>query len=114
ARHIRRLSGGQQQRGFLAPALCQEADVLLLDEPFAGVDAATEQAIFGLIDNLARSGRTLMVVNHDLSVLNRFDAVLMLNQRVIAFGPTHEVVTDENLRLTYGGRLSMLERADAA
>mgnify|MGYP001134486914 CR=1 FL=1 len=113
-RHIRRLSGGQQQRVFLARALCQEADVLLLDEPFAGVDAATEQAIFGLIDNLARSGRTLMVVNHDLSVLNRFDAVLMLNQRVIAFGPTHEVVTDENLRLTYGGRLSMLERADAA
>ena len=113
-RHIRQLSGGQQQRVFLARALCQHADVLLLDEPFAGVDAATEQAIFELIARLTADGKTLLVVNHDLSVLDRFDSVLLLNQQVIAFGPTDQVVTNENLRRTYGGRLTLLERADAA
>jgi len=113
-RHIRQLSGGQQQRVFLARALCQDADILLLDEPFAGVDAATEQAIFELIDRLTQGGRTLLVVNHDLSVLNRFDRVMLLNQQVVAYGPTAEVVTDENLRRTYGGRLTLLDRAEAA
>lgn len=113
-RHIRQLSGGQQQRVFIARALCQEADILLLDEPFAGVDAATEQAIFALIGKLASEGKTLIVVNHDLSVLDRFDLVMLLNQRVVAFGPTQEVVSDENLRRTYGGRLTLLERADSA
>lgn len=111
-RHIRQLSGGQQQRVFLARALCQEADILLLDEPFAGVDAATEQAIFRLIDKLKSEGKTLLVVNHDLSILHQFDRVLLLNQRVIAFGPTREVVNEENLRRTYGGRLTLLDRAD--
>ena len=113
-RHIRQLSGGQQKRVFLARALCQRAEVLLLDEPFAGVDAATEQAIFKLIERLVQEGKTLVVVNHDLSVLNRFDQVLLLNQRVVAFGTTERVVTDENLRRTYGGRLTLLDRADAA
>ncbi|NIP86725.1 MAG: ATP-binding cassette domain-containing protein [Planctomycetales bacterium] len=111
-RHIRQLSGGQQQRVFLARALCQQADILLLDEPFGGVDAATESAIFKLIDELTQSGKTLLVVNHDLSILDRFAAVLLLNQRVIAFGPTAETATNEKLRQTYGGRLSLLERAD--
>ncbi len=111
-RHIRRLSGGQQQRVFLARALCQQADILLLDEPFAGVDAATEQAIFDLMDRLTAEGKTLIVVNHDLSVLDRFDLLMLLNQQIVAFGPTEHVATDENLRLTYGGRLSLLERAD--
>lgn len=111
-RHIRQLSGGQQRRVFLARALCQGADLLLLDEPFAGVDASTEHAIFDLIDRMAAEGRTLVVVNHDLSVLDRFDALLMLNQRVVAFGPTDEVATEENLRATYGGRLSLLEHGD--
>ncbi len=111
-RHIRQLSGGQQQRIFLARALCQHADVLLLDEPFSGVDAATEQAIFELISKLAADGQTLVVVNHDLSVLDRFDMVMLLNQRIVAFGPTGEVVTEENLRRTYGGRLTLLDRAD--
>lgn len=111
-RHIRRLSGGQQQRVFLARALCQQAPVMLLDEPFAGVDAATEQAIFKLMEELVSSGRTLLVVNHDLAVLERFDELLMLNQRVVAFGPTSQVLTQENLRRTYGGRLALLEQAD--
>ncbi len=113
-RHIRQLSGGQQQRVFLARALCQEADVLLLDEPLGGVDAATEQAIFELIDRLTADGRTLLVVNHDLSILHRFDVVMLLNRRIVAFGPTEEVLNDANLRATYGGRLSLLEQADAA
>lgn len=111
-RHIRQLSGGQQQRVFLARALCQQADILLLDEPFAGVDAATEKAIFGLMDRLTEEGRTLLVVNHDLSVLDRFDLVMLLNQQIMAYGPTEQVATDDNLRLTYGGRLSLLDRAD--
>jgi manganese/zinc/iron transport system ATP- binding protein len=111
-RHIRQLSGGQQQRVFLARALCQHADILLLDEPFAGVDAATEQAIFELIDRLTAEGKTLLVVNHDLSILNRFDYVMLLNERVIAFGPTTEVLTEDNLRRTYGGRLTLLDRAE--
>ena len=113
-RHIRQLSGGQQQRVFIARALCQEADILLLDEPFAGVDAATEQAIFALIGKLTAEGKTLIVVNHDLSVLDRFDLVMLLNQRVVAFGPTRDVVNDDNLRRTYGGRLTLLDRADTA
>ena len=113
-RHIRRLSGGQQQRVFLARALCQQADVLFLDEPLAGVDAATEHAIFELIERLTDDGKTLLVVNHDLAVLDRFDAVMLLNQRVIAYGPPAEVVTDENMQRTYAGRLSVLDRADAA
>ncbi|MEO0514462.1 MAG: metal ABC transporter ATP-binding protein [Planctomycetota bacterium] len=111
-RHIRQLSGGQQRRVFLARALCQGAELLLLDEPFAGVDAATEKAIFALIDQMASEGKALLVVNHDLSILSRFDRVLLLNQRVIAFGPPDEIVTDENLRATYGGRLSLLDEAD--
>lgn len=113
-RPIRRLSGGQQQRVFLARALCQDADILLLDEPFAGVDAATEQAIFRLIETLTQAGKTLLVVNHDLSVLDRFDLVMLLNQQVVAFGPTKDVVNDTNLRRTYGGRLTLLDRADLA
>ena len=113
-RHIRKLSGGQQKRVFVARALAQGADVLLLDEPFAGVDAATERAIFDLIRALTTDGKTLLVVNHDLSILDRFDLVLMLNHRAVAFGPPHVVVNEENLRRTYGGRLSLLDRADAA
>lgn len=112
-RHIRRLSGGQQQRVFLARALCQQADVLFLDEPLAGVDAATEQAIFDLIRRLTHDGKTLLVVNHDLSVLDRFDRVMLLNQRVVAYGPPADVITDDNMQKTYVGRLAVLDRADA-
>lgn len=111
-RHIRQLSGGQQRRVFLARALCQGADLLLLDEPFAGVDAATEKAIFALIEQMADEGRSMLIVNHDLSILSDFDRVLLLNQRAIAFGPPDDVVTEENLRTTYGGRLSLLDEAD--
>jgi len=111
-RHIRQLSGGQQRRVFLARALCQQAELLLLDEPFAGVDVASEQAIFKLIDDIREQGKTVIVVNHDLSILERFDRVLMLNQRVIAFGPPGDVANDDNFRATYGGRLALLDQAD--
>jgi manganese/zinc/iron transport system ATP- binding protein len=113
-RHIRRLSGGQQQRVFLARALCQQADVLFLDEPLAGVDAATERTIFDLIARLTDDGKTLLMVNHDLGVLDRFDAVMLLNQRIVAYGPPSEVVTETNMQYTYAGRLSMLDRAEAS
>lgn len=111
-RHIRQLSGGQQRRVFLARALCQKADLLLLDEPFAGVDATSERAIFGLIDEIRAMGKAVIVVNHDLSILDRFDRVLMLNQRVVGFGRPSEVVNEASLRATYGGRLSLLDQAD--
>lgn len=113
-RHIRQLSGGQQQRIFLARALAQQAQVLLLDEPFAGVDARTEEAIFQLMDTFSADGKTLIVVNHNLQILDRFDAVLMLNQRVVAYGPASETVSEDNLRRLYGGRMSFVDEAEQA
>ncbi|MEE9404094.1 MAG: metal ABC transporter ATP-binding protein [Algisphaera sp.] len=112
SRHIRQLSGGQQRRVFLARALCQGAELLLLDEPFAGVDAKTEATLFALIDQMSDEGKTVLIVNHDLSILDKFDRVLMLNQRLIAYGTPDDVVNDDNLRATYGGRLSLLDEAD--
>ncbi|HPU31361.1 MAG TPA: metal ABC transporter ATP-binding protein [Phycisphaerae bacterium] len=111
-RHIRQLSGGQQQRIFIARALAQQAEILLLDEPFVGVDARTEEAIFKLMDDLSARGKTLVVVIHDLSQLKRFDSVVMLNRHLVAAGPVSSTVNDENLRRTYGGRLTLLERAE--
>ena len=113
-RHIRQLSGGQQQRIFIARALAQGADLFLFDEPFAGVDAQTEHALFELMGRLSREGKTLLIVNHDLSILDRFHSVLLLNRSVVACGPTAEVATPENLRRTYGGRLQFVERAEQA
>ncbi|GMU23483.1 MAG: ABC transporter ATP-binding protein [Phycisphaerae bacterium] len=111
-RHIRQLSGGQQQRIFIARALAQEADILLLDEPFVGVDARTEETIFKLMDELTGRGKTLIVVIHDLNELKRFDSVVMLNRTLVAHGPVASTLTPANLRRTYGGRLTLLEQAD--
>jgi len=114
-RQIGQLSGGQQQRTFLARALAQQADLYFMDEPMAGVDAATEQAIFALLAELRKSGKTVIVVHHDLrSVEQYFDYVVLMNMRVVAAGPTEQAFTTENLRRTYGGRLSMLEAAGDA
>jgi manganese/zinc/iron transport system ATP- binding protein len=111
-RQISQLSGGQQQRVFLARALTQEADIYLMDEPFAGVDAATEKAIIELLKDLKRSGKTVLVVHHDLhTVADYFDWVMLLNLRLVKIGPTEEVFNKENLRATYGGRLSLLSEA---
>ncbi len=105
-RQIGQLSGGQQQRVFLARALAQGADLYLLDEPFAGVDAATERAIIRVLKTLRDEGRTVVAVHHDLStVSDYFDHVMMINVRRVAEGPVGEVFTEENLQKTYGGRL---------
>ncbi len=110
-RQIRQLSGGQQQRVFLARALVQQADLYLMDEPFAGVDASTERAVLGLLRQLRADGKTVLVVHHDLqSVEEYFDEVVLLNMRLIATGKTSEVLTNDNLRKTYGGRLALLDR----
>ena len=115
-RQIGNLSGGQQQRVFLARALAQDSDLYLMDEPFAGVDAATESAIVELLKDLRSKGKTVIVVHHDLqSAREDFDMLLLLNMRVVAFGPTAEVFTTELLQKTYGGRLTILsEMAEKA
>jgi manganese/zinc/iron transport system ATP- binding protein len=105
-RQISELSGGQQQRVFLARALVQDADLYLLDEPLAGVDAATERAIMELLKTLRSDGKTVMVVHHDLqTVEDYFDHVLLLNRTVVAHGPTAEIFTAEHIARTYGGLL---------
>ncbi len=114
-RQIGQLSGGQQQRTFLARALAQQADVYFMDEPFAGVDAATERAIFELLVRLREQGKTVLVVHHDLrTVPTYFDQVLLLNVRLVAAGPTRTVFNEENLRKAYGGRLAILDRLGQA
>lgn len=114
-RQISNLSGGQQQRVFLARALAQESDLYFMDEPFAGVDAATEAAIIDLLHELKRRGKTILVVHHDLpTARNYFDMLLLLNMRVVAFGPTDEVFTYELLQKTYGGRLTILSEVAEA
>ncbi|MBM7631612.1 metal ABC transporter ATP-binding protein [Geomicrobium sediminis] len=110
-RQISQLSGGQQQRVFLARALAQNAFVYFMDEPFVGVDAATEKAIIQLLTDLKSKGKTVLVVHHDLqTVKDYFDWVMLLNIRKIAFGPTEEVFTQEHLQKTYGGRLAFLDQ----
>lgn len=114
-RQISRLSGGQQQRVFLARALVQDAQLYLMDEPFAGVDAATESAIIALLKDLKARGRTVLVVHHDLqTVKSYFDDVILLNMRIVASGPTATTFTEENLRKTYGGKLTLLVEAAEA
>lgn len=108
-RQIGNLSGGQQQRVFLARALAQESDLYLMDEPFVGVDAATEAAIITLLRELKSRGKTVLVVHHDLgSAREYFDMLMLLNMRLLAFGPTQDVFTPEKLQATYGGRLTIL------
>jgi len=110
-RQISQLSGGQQQRVFLARALVQDADLYLMDEPFIGVDAATERAIVDVLRELRSAGKTALVVHHDLqTVTEYFDEVMLLNMRIVAAGAVEEVFTEENLRATYGGKLALLEQ----
>ena len=112
ARQIGQLSGGQQQRVFIARALMQRAELYLMDEPFAGVDAATERAILDLLRVLRDRGATVVCVHHDLHTVGTyFDHVLLLNSRVIAAGPVGSTLIAENLQRAYGGRLTLLDRA---
>ena len=115
SRQISQLSGGQQQRVFLARALVQQADLYLMDEPFASVDAATERAIVDVLRELRTQGKTVVCVHHDLpTVPEYFDHVALLNMRVVAQGPVATIFTAENLRKTYGARLTLLEEAAQA
>lgn len=107
-RPLNQLSGGQQQRAFLARALSQEAPLLVLDEPFQGIDAATEKSILVLFQRLKSEGKSLIVVHHDLhTVRDLFDHCVLLNVRVVASGPTDLTLSDANLRATYGPRLGL-------
>jgi ABC-type Mn2+/Zn2+ transport system ATPase subunit len=108
-KQIGELSGGQQQRTFLARALCQEASILMLDEPFTGIDLTTEENIIALLKSLAADGKTLLVVHHDLSsVPYYFDQIVLVNQRLVAAGKTAETFTPENIAKTFGGQLPVL------
>ncbi|MEL7249682.1 MAG: metal ABC transporter ATP-binding protein [Bacteroidota bacterium] len=110
-RQIGELSGGQQQRVFLARALCQEAEIFLLDEPFVGVDITTEEKIIQVLKGLAAEGKTLLVVHHDLSTVQAyFDQVILINQRLVAYGPTTEVFVEDNIAKAYGGQLPILHQ----
>lgn len=112
---IGQLSGGQQQRVFLARALAQKADLYFMDEPMAGVDAATERMIFDVLRELRTDGKTIIAVHHDLrTVPQYFDYVVLLNVRLVAAGPTQTTFTPDNLRKTYGGRLALLDAASEA
>jgi manganese/zinc/iron transport system ATP- binding protein len=114
-RQIRQLSGGQQQRVFLARALAQEAQLYFLDEPFSGVDAATEAAIVELLQTLRTEGKTVLVVHHDLQTVREyFDYVILLNMRLVECGPIETTFTNDNLQKTYGGRLTILDEAAEA
>ncbi len=110
-RQISQLSGGQQQRVFLARALAQDARLYFMDEPFAGVDATTEVAIINILQRLRDTGKTVVVVHHDLdTVPTYFDRVALLNVRLIATGPVAETFTQNNLQRAYGGKIAFLSR----
>lgn len=112
-KQIGELSGGQQQRVFIARAICQDAEIFLFDEPFVGVDITTETRIMELVHSLAHQGKLVLIIHHDLAkVKDYFDRIIMINQRVVAIGPTEEVFTDANIRKTYGGQLTMLQKTD--
>ena len=109
-RQINQLSGGQQQRTFLARALVQDADLYFMDEPFAAVDALTENAIISILQELRSRGRTVIVVHHDLqTVADYFDWVVLLNVGVVATGPVSDVFTRELIEQTYGGEVGALQ-----
>ncbi len=108
-RQISQLSGGQQQRVFLARALAQKADLYFMDEPFTGVDAATESAIVDLLREMRSQNKTVIVVHHDLqSAIEYFDWIILLNMRLVASGKTEDVFTTALLQETYGGKLNIL------
>ena len=110
ARPIAALSGGQQQRVFLARALAQEPEVLLLDEPISGVDAPTQESILAILNDLANQGKTLLLTTHDLRCnMEHFDALLALNRRVIALGPVDQVLTPDVLTRTYGTQVVLAD-----
>jgi manganese/zinc/iron transport system ATP- binding protein len=112
---IGQLSGGQQQRVFIARALAQEADVLLLDEPMNGIDAATQEVILAVIEEQRKAGKVVLLATHDLvSASCACDCLCCVNERMVSYGPLDETYTPENLAKTYGGPVIMLGRTDVA
>lgn len=110
-RSIGQLSGGQQQRVFLARALAQEAEVYFMDEPFVGVDAATERTIIAILKDLKAKGKSVFVVHHDLQTASDyFDWMILLNQTITASGPTEQTFTEDNLQEAYGGKLFFMDQ----
>jgi len=106
SRHISELSGGQKQRVLIARALCQPFDLLILDEPFTGVDHQSEQIIINVIKRLKSLGKTILMVHHNLNTVNKyFDNLILLNKNIIASGPVESVFTKENLKQTYQGEI---------
>lgn len=111
SRQIAQLSGGQQQRVFIARALAQNAELYLMDEPFAGVDATTEKSIMDLLESMKADGKTIIVVHHDLqTVKNYFDYLVFMNTRLVSSGYTKDVFKQDVLEETYGGQLSILSQ----
>lgn len=110
-RQIAQLSGGQQQRVFIARALAQKAEIYLMDEPFVGVDSATENSILNLLEEMRNTGKTVLIIHHDLqTVSDYFDYLVLLNTRLIAKGTPQDVLTKENLTNAYGGQLTLLAK----
>lgn len=108
-KQIGELSGGQQQRIFIARALAQKAELLLLDEPFTGLDPPSHDALFNILDSLHEDGVTILVATHDLNLAGEhFDLVMLLNKQLIALGPPADVLTAQNLITAYGGHMHVV------
>jgi manganese/iron transport system ATP-binding protein len=109
-RQIGQLSGGQQQRMFIARALAQEAELMLMDEPLSGLDAPAQEGLLSLLGRLQEQSVTVMVATHDLQqAVQYFDRILLLNRQIVAFGPAEQVLRPETLLRAYGGRIRVLE-----
>jgi manganese/iron transport system ATP-binding protein len=112
-RQISQLSGGQQQRMFIARALAQEAELMLMDEPLSGLDTPSQESILSLLDELQRQKVTVMVATHDLDqAAEHFDRIMLLNHRLIGFGPPEQILQTEKLFQAYGGRLRSVDGAE--
>lgn len=112
-RQINELSGGQKRRVFIARALAQETDVILLDEPFSGVDVAAEEEIMATIESLKTDQITVLLATHDIQMaINRFDKLLMINQKLVAYGHYKEVFTPEKLQATFGGHVGIISEGE--
>jgi manganese/iron transport system ATP-binding protein len=112
-RQISQLSGGQQQRMFIARALAQEAELMLMDEPLSGLDTPSQESILSLLDELQRQKVTVMVATHDLDqAAEHFDRIMLLNHRLIGFGPPEQILQTEKLIQAYGGRLRSVDGAE--
>lgn len=113
-RQIGELSGGQQQRVFIARALAQEAELLLMDEPLTGLDVKSQETIFHILDDLRRHGVTVLVSTHDLNqAAERFDRIMLINQRLLGFGKSDEIFTPAILAAAYGSHLRVIQAGDS-